>query len=274
MFHKNGLVDIYYEIHGATDDSRRPWIVFSHSLACTSAMWKPQIPEFAKRYRVLLFDTRGHGRSSAPKVGPNGAGYAFDDLAADVESLLMALGIDRPHFVGLSMGGMLGQALALKYPNRLRSLIIADSVCEWPPGTAEVFAGRVEQTRELGMQSVVEATLGRWFTSPFHASNPQELLEIGQQIATTPVEGYAGCSYSIPRVHFAGQLKTIAAPILVMVGREDPATTVALARQIHEAAPGSSLSIIDRAAHLSNVEQPAAFNMAIQKFIDANIASN
>jgi 3-oxoadipate enol-lactonase len=274
MLHKNGLIEIYYEIHGAADDSKRPWMVFSHSLACTSAMWKPQIPEFAKRYRVLLFDTRGHGQSSAPKVGPEGAGYAFDDLTADVESLLTALGIDRPHFVGLSMGGMLGQAFALKYPKRLRSLIIADSVCEWPSGTAEVFAGRVEEARKMGMASVVEATLGRWFTPPFHATNPQELVEIGHQIAATPIEGYAGCSYSIPRVHFTGQLKTIAAPILVMVGREDPATTVALARQIHEAAPGSSLSIIDRAAHLSNVEQPAAFNAAIQKFVDANIASN
>lgn len=272
MFHKNGLVDIYYEIHGAVDNSKRPWIVFSHSLACTSAMWKPQIPEFAKRYRVLLFDTRGHGQSSAPKVGPNGAGYAFDDLAADAEGLLTSLGIDHPHFVGLSMGGMLGQAFALKYPNRLRSLVIADSVCEWPSGTAELFAGRVEQARKMGMQSVVEATLGRWFTPPFHASNPQELLEIGRQIAATPVEGYAGCSYSIPRVYFTEQLKTIGAPILVMVGREDPATTVALARQIHEAAPGSSLSIIDHAAHLSNVEQPDAFTNEIQKFIDANFA--
>ena len=274
MFHKNGLIEIYYEIHGTAEDSKRPWMVFSHSLACTSAMWRPQIAEFAQRYRVLLFDTRGHGQSSAPDGGPGGLGYAFDDLTADVESLLTALGIDRPHFVGLSMGGMLGQAFALKYPKRLRSLLIADSVCEWPPGTAEVFAGRVEQARKLGMQSVVEATLGRWFTPAFHASHPQELLEIGRQIAATPVEGYAGCSYSIPRVHFTEQLKTIVAPILVMVGREDPATTVALARQIHEAAPGSSLSIIDRAAHLSNVEQPAAFNAAIQKFVDANIAAN
>jgi 3-oxoadipate enol-lactonase len=263
MIHNTGSVDIYYEIHGAVADAKRPWIVFAHSLACNSAMWKQQAAEFAKRYRVLLFDTRGHGRSSAPETG-----YAFDDLVADTESLLTALGIDQPHFVGLSMGGMLAQAFALKHPGRLRSLIIADSVSQWPSGTALVFASRVELARQEGMQAVVEATLGRWFTPPFHQSNPAEIAEIARQIATTPINGYAGCSASIPQVNFTSQLKSIDAPILVMVGSDDPATTVAMAHQIHSAAPGSALAIIDRASHLSNVEQPTAFNAAVHKFLD------
>jgi 3-oxoadipate enol-lactonase len=262
MIHNTGSVDIYYETHGAIADAKRPWIVFAHSLACNSAMWKGQAAEFARRYRVLLFDTRGHGRSSAPETG-----YAFDDLVADTESLLTSLGIDHPHFVGLSMGGMLAQAFALKHPNRLRSLIIADSVSQWPSGTALVFESRVELARQEGMQAVVEATLGRWFTPPFHKSNPADIAEIARQIAMTPINGYAGCSYSIPRINFTSQLGSIGAPILVLVGKDDPATTVIMAQQIHAATPGSSLVIIERASHLSNVEQPAAFNAAVQKFL-------
>jgi len=266
MIHHNGDIDIYYETHGAVDDSKRSWIVFAHSLACSSAMWSSQIAEFATRYRVLVFDTRGHGRSSAPSPGLNGARYAFDDLVADTDSLLTALGIEHPHFVGLSMGGMLAQAFALKHPGKLRSLTIADSVSEWPPETADLFASRVAQARQGGMQAVVEGSLGRWFTPAFRKSNPVEVAAIARVIEGTPVDGYAGCCYSIPRINFTAQLKQIAAPILVMVGREDPATTPAMSQQIHAAAPGSSLAVIDQAAHLSNVEQPAAFNAAIHKF--------
>jgi 3-oxoadipate enol-lactonase len=268
MIHHAGDIDIYYETHGAVGDASRPWIVFAHSLACASAMWRPQIDEFAERYRVLVFDTRGHGRSSAPKPGANGAGYAFDDLVADTESLLTALGIEHPHFVGLSMGGMLAQAFALKHPGRLRSLTVADSVSEWPPETVDIFAGRAAQARQGGMQAVVEGSLGRWFTPAFRKSNPAEVATIAQLIVDTPVDGYAGCSYSIPRINFTSQLKTIDVPILVLVGMEDPATTVVMAQQIHAAAPGSSLAIIDGASHLSNMEQPVAFNAAIQSFLN------
>jgi 3-oxoadipate enol-lactonase len=273
MIHHTGDIDIYYETHGALGDTDRPWIVFAHSLACASAMWRPQIDEFAERCRILVFDTRGHGRSSAPKPGTDGAGYAFDDLVADTESLLTALGIEHPHFVGLSMGGMLAQAFALKHPGRLRSLTVADSVSEWPPEMVEVFAGRVAQARQGGMQAVVEGSLGRWFTPAFHKSNPAEVATIARLIADTPVDGYAGCSYSIPRINFTSQLKNIDAPILVMVGKEDPATTMVMAQQIHSAAPGSSLAVIERASHLSNIEQPAAFNTAIRNFLNQSTSN-
>jgi 3-oxoadipate enol-lactonase len=121
------------------------------------------------------------------------------------------------------------------------------------------------------MQAVVEGSLGRWFTPAFRKSNPAEVATIARLIADTPVDGYAGCSYSIPRINFTSQLNTISAPILVMVGREDPATTVAMAQQIHAAAPGSSLAIIDGASHLSNMEQPVAFNAAIQSFLNGSV---
>lgn len=263
MFHDNSGIKIYYETHGAIDDVTRPWMVFAHSLACSSRMWKYQVATFAKQYRVLLFDTRGHGKSDAPKTG-----YAFDDLVSDTASLLDALHIDRPHFVGLSMGGMLAQAFALKHPGRLRSLTIADSVSEWPPEATAMFASRVETARREGMGALTDLFMSRWFTPPFHQSNPADVAEIAEMIRTTPVDGYAGCSYSIPRIHFTPQLKTIDAPILIMVGKDDPATTVAMSKQIHEATPGSSLVILENAAHLSNVEQPDAFSNTIIKFLN------
>src|SRR5262245_28748966 len=139
MFRDTGSIKLYYERHGAIDDATRPWIVFVHSLACSSAMWKYQIAEFAKRYRILVFDTRGHGRSDVPP-----GGYAFDDLVGDMKSLLDGLGIEQAHFVGLSMGGMVGQAFALKYPGQLRSLAIADTASHWPPDAVDMFASRVD----------------------------------------------------------------------------------------------------------------------------------
>ena len=270
MIHKNGNIDIHYELHGAQDDTTRPWIVFAHSLACASEMWRPQIAEFAGDYRVLTFDTRGPGRSSAPAPAADYANYHFDALVSDVETLLDTLNIEKPDFVGLSMGGMLGQAFAIKLPGRLKSLTIADSVCEWPAGSADTFASRVAQARQSGMQAVLQGSLDRWFTPPYRQSNLAEVDAIAQMILSTKVDGYAGCSYSIPRINFTAALAGIEAPILVMTGRHDPATTVALAKQIHEAAPGSTLNIIEGAAHLSNVEQPKAFNNAIRKFLQAS----
>lgn len=269
MIHKNGSIDIHYDLHGALDDSARPWIVFAHSLACASEMWRPQIAAFGKDYRILTFDTRGHGRSSAPAPAADYGNYHFDALVSDVATLLDALKIEKPDFVGLSMGGMLGQAFAIKHPGRLKTLTIADSVCEWPAGAAETFASRVAQARQGGMKEVLQGSLDRWFTPSYRQSNPAEVDAIAQMILTTKVDGYAGCSYSIPRINFTAALGTLKTPILVMTGRHDPATTVALAEQIHRAAPGSVLNIIEGAAHLSNVEQAQAFNNAVRSFLQA-----
>lgn len=257
-----GSIQLYYEIHGDQGDNKRPWVVFSHSLACTTDMWRPQTEAFAQTHRVLLFDTRGHGRSDAPH-GP----YTMEALGRDTFELLSALAIDRAHFVGLSMGGMIGQELALKHPDRIASLTIADSTSRWPSDAIELFAGRARQAAEQGMDSLVETTLGRWFTPAFHESNPEDVARIGDMIRNTPVGGYAGCSYAIPRINYTHRLKEISCPVLVLVGAEDIGTVPALSREIHENCPGSELFEIDNASHLSNVEQPEAFNKALFSFL-------
>lgn len=257
-----GDVHVYYEIHGDAADIKRPWIVFSHSLACTTEMWRPQLDEFSRSHRVLLFDTRGHGHSDCP-TGP----YTMDELVHDTYQLLRNLEIRQAHFVGLSMGGMIGQALALEHPEVLTSLTIADSASKWPPDAIQLFAERAEQGARDGMDSLVEATLGRWFTPQFHQTHPDEVAEIGDMIRKTPVAGYAGCSHAIPRINFADRLKEIMCPVLILVGDRDAGTPPAMSREIHDNLPGSELVEITGASHLSNIEQAAAFNLELSKFL-------
>jgi len=255
-------VDLYYEIHGRRDDASRPWLVFSHSLACSVAMWAPQLAEFARQYRVLAFDTRGHGSSDAPA-----GAYTFDDLSDDLRGLLRELEINAAHFIGLSMGGMIGQVFALKHPGLFKSLTIADSTSRWPPEAIELFAGRAKTAQARGMEPLVKPTLDRWFTPPFHKSHPVEVANIAAAIRTTPVAGYAGCSHAIPRIDTTRRLKEIDCPILVIVGKDDPGTPLAMSQEIHDNVPGSELVVIENAAHISNIEQAENFNRALSGFL-------
>lgn len=262
MLKSNGI-GLYYEIHGNPDDESRPWLIFSHSLACSVAMWEPQLEVFAAQYRVLAFDTRGHGASEAPP-GP----YTLNQLADDLHGLLSGLGIKKAHFVGLSMGGMIGQVFALRYPGIFKSLTIADSTSRWPSETAKLFSERVKSAQSGGMESLVKSTLERWFTAPFRENHSIAVGKIGTLICATPVAGYAGCSDAIPRIDTTQRLREIDCPILVIVGRDDPGTPLAMSQEIHANTPGSELTVLDNAAHISNIEQAANFNHALQTFLD------
>jgi len=263
-----GGIGLYYEVHGDVGDEARPWLVFSHSLACHAGMWWPQLAEFARDYRVLAFDTRGHGRSDAPE-----GDYTMDMLADDAHSLMRTLGIRSAHFAGLSMGGMIGQALTLRHPQLIDSLTIADSTSRWPADAIELFAQRAATAMRSGMSALVEATLARWFTPEFHKSDADAVARVGDMILHTPVAGYVGCSAAIPRINMTQRLREITCPILIMVGDRDPGTPVAMSQAIHDNALGSELVIIEHAAHLSNVEQPAIFNRALRRFLDQAIAT-
>jgi 3-oxoadipate enol-lactonase len=255
-----GGIEIYYEIHGREG---APWLTFSHSLACSVRMWDEQVRAFEGRYRILLYDTRGHGASAAPP-GP----YSLEALAGDLKGLLDHLGIARTHFVGLSMGGMIGQTFALRYPSVFASLTLADTTSRYTAADQPVWTDRIRTAETQGMQPLVAPTLGRWFTEPFHKARPELVQRIGALIAATPVAGYAGCSHAIPRIDLTARLKEIRCPILVICGEQDPSTPPAMAREIHVNAPGSRLKLIPQAAHLSNLEQPEAFNRALSRFLE------
>ncbi len=254
----NGI-EMHYEIHGKEG---APWLTLSHSLACSVRMWDEQIATFKDRYRVLAFDTRGHGASTAPA-----GAYTLELLADDLRALLKHAGIERTHFVGLSMGGMIGQTFALKYPGVLTSLVLADTTSRYPAEAAPLWAERIKTAEERGMQPLVQPTLERWFTEGFRKARPEVVARVGQLILDTPVAGYAGCSHAIPKINLSSRLKEIKCPILVVVGEQDPGTPVAMAREIHDNAPGSKLVIIPNAAHLSNLEQPQAFDRALAEFL-------
>jgi 3-oxoadipate enol-lactonase len=192
----------------------------------------------------------------------------MDLLAQDLDGLLHALEISKAHFVGLSMGGMIGETYALSHRDVFASLTLADTTSRWPPEAMPVFAERARVALEYGMDPLVEATLARWFTPAFHKSNPADVTKIGDMIRRTPPVGYAACSDAIPRVSVTARLREIRCPILVMVGKDDPGTPVSMSREIHDNAPGSQLAVIDNAAHLSNVEQPAVFNRILSRFLD------
>jgi len=249
-------------IHHETAGTEGPWVVLSHSLACDLTMWDEQVRLLSPRYRVLRYDTRGHGGSEAP-----GGPYTLDQLGADVIGLMDALAIDRAHFVGLSMGGMIGQAAALAHPERFRSLVLADTTSRYPPEFAAIWEARIHTALTGGMEAHVGPTLERWFTAPFREAHPDAMARVAGWIRGTTVAGYVGCSHALAKIHTWPRLGEIRCPVLVLVGDKDPTTPVAMARDIHAAIPGSRLVVIPDAAHISNLEQPAAFNAALTDFL-------
>jgi 3-oxoadipate enol-lactonase len=248
----NGI-DVCYDVAG-----EGPWIVLSHSLACDRTMWDEQMAMLTRRFRVLRYDTRGHGQSSAPP-GP----YTLDLLADDLKALLAHLGIERTHFAGLSMGGMIGQTFEIKYPGIFQTLVLCDTTSAYPASAAPIWNERIRTARTEGMAALVDSTLARWFTQPFRDRRADVMQRFAALISSTPVEGYVGCSQALVRIN-------VRVPALVIVGEHDPGTPVAMARAIHEHLSGSELAVLPDAAHIANVEQPEAFNRALEAFLAAN----
>jgi len=254
----NGI-DVYYETHGKQG---APWLTLSHSLACSVRMWDEQIASFKDRYRILAYDTRGHGQTGAPQ-----GAYTLEQLADDLKGLLDHLKISKTHYCGLSMGGMIGQTFALKYPGILQTLVLADTSSRIPPEVGPMWEERIKVAQTQGMQPLVQPTLERWFTAPYRSAHPETMQRIGKLIADTPVPGYVGCCRAIPKLNLTARLKEIKVPIQIIVGADDPGTPVAMSKDIHENAPGSRLDILPSAAHLSNIEQPQAFDRALAEFL-------
>jgi len=254
----NGI-DVYYETHGKQG---APWLTLSHSLACSVRMWDEQIASFKDRYRILAYDTRGHGQTGAPQ-----GAYTLEQLADDLKGLLDHLKISKTHYCGLSMGGMIGQTFALKYPGVLQTLVLADTSSRIPPEVGPMWEERIKVAQTQGMQPLVQPTLERWFTAPYRSAHPETMARVGKLIADTPVPGYVGCCRAIPKLNLTARLKEITVPIQIIVGADDQGTPVAMSQAIHENAPGSRLDILPQAAHLSNIEQPKAFDRALGSFL-------
>jgi len=250
-------INTYVDIQGDG-----PWLVLSHSLACDHTMWDEQIEALTRDYRVVRYDTRGHGRSSAP----DGI-YSLDLLAADLNDLLDALNIDKAHLVGLSMGGMIGQIFALQYPSRLHTLVLCDTSSAYSDSVAPVWKERVRVAQMEGMTALAEPTVERWFTERFHRASPATIRRFRDLVAGTTLDGYAGCSEAILKIRATERLNEISVPVLVVVGEQDQGTPVEMAQIIHDQISASELAIIGDAAHFPNVEQPAVFTNVLLEFL-------
>ena len=255
----NGIAT-HYTLDGPAD---APVVTLSHSLATTLAMWDPQMAALTARYRVLRYDTRGHGGTEAPA-----GAYSLDLLAEDAAALLRTLGMARTHWVGLSMGGMIGQTLALARPDLVASLALCDTSSRVPPEARPTWAERIRTAETRGMEPLVEPTIGRWFTLGFVASRQDVVEPVRAMIQGTSPRGYVGCCHAISTLDLTDRLGAIRVPTIVIVGEEDQGTPVAASRAIQERIPGAELVVLKSAAHLSNVEQPAAFTSALVGFLE------
>jgi 3-oxoadipate enol-lactonase len=246
-------------------EKQAPVVVLSHSLACSMVMWRPQLDLLEPHFQVLRFDTRGHGGSDAPA-----GSYTLEQLVDDAIGILDELDFDRVYWVGLSMGGMIGQGLALSHADRIERLVLADTAAIIPDEAQPVWQERIDTVHKMGMQAVAESTLERWFTPNYLAQNPPEIDQIRQQILDTTVAGYIGCSEAIRSLNYLNRLPAIEIPTLIMVGADDPGTPVAASEAMHAQIKGSKLVVIPDAAHLSNIEQTQIFNDSLITFLQPN----
>lgn len=252
-----GDIELNYTIQG-----EGPWMTLSHSLACDHSMWNDQLEVLSRHFKVLCFDTRGHGASSAPN-GP----YTLESLADDAFHLMQHLGIQQTHWLGLSLGGMIGQTFTLKYPGMVSSLTLAATTSRGLPAAPALWAERARTARTQGMPALLDSTLARWFTAPSHEARLPVIERIAASILATPAEGYAACCEAISGLDLTDRLGAITCPTLVIVGEDDQGTPPAMSRIIHEHIPGSRLALIAQAAHLVNAERPEAFNQALIEFL-------
>lgn len=257
---KTATITTNYELSGPKN---APVVMLSHALGSDLRMWDPQLPALETRFRVLRYDTRGHGGSDVPE-----GAYTLEQLVADAASLLDALAIQTVHFVGLSMGGMIAQGFALSHPERLSHLVLCDTSAFMPPEAQPIIQDRIDSVRHAGVAALVDSTLARWFTSDYLRKQGPGVDLIREILRSSPPKGYIGCTEAMRRLNYLNDLNRIQRPTLIMVGEEDPGTPVAASKAIHERIAGSKLAILPSASHLCNVEQAALFNSTLSAFLE------
>nr|WP_314433123.1 3-oxoadipate enol-lactonase [uncultured Brevundimonas sp.] len=247
-----------YRFDGPED---APILLLSNSLGTRMEMWDAQMGAFSARFRVLRYDSRGHGASDAPA-----GAYSLDRLGRDVVELLDALGLDRVAFCGLSLGGMVGQWMGVRAPERLARLVLANTSAFMGPPSS--WDARIAAALSQGMAPLATASAARWFTPDFAARAPEPIAVIEAGLLATPPQGYAGCCAAIRDMDLRRLGGLITTPTLVIAGASDPATPLDHAEALISTIADARLTVLD-AAHLSNVEQPDAFSQAVLSFLSA-----
>jgi 3-oxoadipate enol-lactonase len=249
---------VSYTVDGAADT---PVVVLSNSLGATRGMWDPQVPGLAERYRVVTYDTRGHGNSPAPP-GP----YTLDDLVDDLVALLDEVGAQRAHVAGLSLGGMTAMRLAAREPQRVDRLAL---LCTSAKPDPQPFLDRAAAVRSGGTAPLAPTVASRWLTPPYAAEHPDLVAKLESMIATSDDDGYAACCEVVAGLDLREDCARITAPTLVVSGRDDPALPPEHQQLIADAIPGAELLTVSPGAHLANLEQPLRVTGALLGHFDA-----
>jgi 3-oxoadipate enol-lactonase len=252
-----GGFDINVKLEGPES---APVLMLSNSIAADLSMWDPQAAEFARRFRVLRYDRRGHGKSGVPK-----APYTMEVMGRDALAVLDKLGIGSVTWCGLSMGGMVGQWLGAKAPDRIDRLILCNTHYYYADKTP--WNDRIKAAHEKGMAALAPAFMERWFTKDFREGHPDVIAKMQAVFAATPVEGFVGCCAAGRDMDHRDLLGRIRAKTLVIAGRQDLATPLAANEEICAKIPGASITVLDT-SHISNLGQPQAFTRAVLDFLD------
>jgi 3-oxoadipate enol-lactonase len=237
-----------------------PTLLCSNSLGSDLDLWRPQL-DALRSYRIIRYDTRGHGRSSATP-GP----YGLDLLGEDAVAVMDAAGTKRADFMGISLGGLTGMWLGIHAAERVRKLVLANTGAKI--GTTESWNQRIEAVRSQGLAAIADSVLARWFTPEFSASGAGILAQIRATFVATPPEGYIACCEALREADLREEIARIQAPVLVVTGAGDVSTPPALGQLVSDRIAGARLVTL-AAAHISNVEQPSAFNRAVLDFLSA-----
>lgn len=247
-------------LHHTVAGDSGPAVLLGPSLGTTGALWHDLVADLSRDHRVVSLDLRGHGGSPVPP-GP----YTMTELAGDVVDTADQLGVERFAYVGLSIGGAVGQVLGLDHADRLTSLVLC---CTAPTfGDPATWTGRASAVRRDGLEPLVEATAERWFTSGYRKAQPDRVAWVMEMFRATPTEGYAGCCEALAGFDVTDRLEQLTVPTRVVAGGEDPGTPPDVGRRIADAVPGADLVVISGAAHIANVAAPAAFNAAVREHL-------
>jgi 3-oxoadipate enol-lactonase len=247
---------IHYELSGS---DQSPLLILSHALGTNLTLWDHQVELLQRSFRILRYDSRGHGQSSATH-GP----YTISMLASDVLILLDELGVGRAHFCGISMGGLVGQYLAVYHPERIGNLVLSNTAAKI--GTHAKYDRRIREVTNAGMPAVVDEVLEGWFSNRFRAKHPSIVASLADALKRTSSEGYIGCCQAIRDADLSEDVERIKAPTLIIAGTEDQATSLAASQFLHEKIRGSQLVALE-SAHLCCKEAAAEFTDHVNRFL-------
>lgn len=246
---------IAFRIDGAGD---APALLLSNSLGADLDMWTPQMPSFASHFRVIRYDTRGHGRSDVPR-----SEYTIEQLGRDALAVLDAANVSRAHVCGLSLGGITAMWMGVNAPSRVQSLVLAATAARI--GSPETWTARIDQVRAGGTEAIADAVMARWFTEEFRRTKPSVVATYRSMLTSTPRDGYIGCCAALRGGDLSGVIGRIAAPTLAIAGAADPVTPPADGDAVRRSVPGARMVTLN-ASHLVNVEQADSFNHTVLDF--------